>query len=279
MKVAVGPLLNRLGLLLPVFRGIEYVSALGAPKAVDASDGLPVPPASLRMRVAGTTDVAWFLERGRILESAIREECEQAGAPLESRKAILDFGCGCGGMLRRWRGLNARVCGTDLYGPAVKWCQTNLPFAEASVNGLEPPLNYGDASFDLIYAVSVFTHLPIKMQFVWLEELSRVMRPGGDLLFTVHGDEHLASLKPEEQSVYEAGGCVVRWPNAAGSNLCSTFHSPRFVREQLAKGWELVKHVQGAAGGLWPQDIVVLRKPQTLQAVEATARHIHGDGA
>ena len=266
MKAALGRLLNSFGLLLPVLRGIEFMQTLGVEKVADAPDGLPLPPASLRIRVVGTTDVAWFLERGCILERAIREALLRAGAPLDSGQAILDFGCGCGCVLRRWRGLDARVSGTDLSRPAIKWCQAHLPFVGVDVNGFEPPLNYGDASFDLIYAISVFTHLPIEKQFVWRDELRRVLRPSGHLLLTLHGDAHFGRLKPEERGVYEAGGCVVRWPKAAGSNLCSTYHSPRFVRDRLADGWEFVEHVPGGAGGHPPQDLVLLHKPHTLKA-------------
>ena len=83
MKAALGRLLNSFGLLLPVLRGIEFMQTLGVEKVADAPDGLPLPPASLRIRVVGTTDVAWFLERGCILERAIREALLRAGAPLE----------------------------------------------------------------------------------------------------------------------------------------------------------------------------------------------------
>ncbi len=278
MKTAIARFLNSVGLLLPVFRGIEFMQTLGAKMVADAPDGLPLPPTNLRVRVAGTADVAWFLERGRILEKAIREALVRAGAPLDSRQAILDFGCGCGSMLRRWQGLDARVCGTDLSRPAVKWCQAHLPFVEVGVNGFEPPLNYGDASFDLVYAISVFTHLPVETQFVWRDELRRVLRPGGHLLLTLHGDAHFGKLKPEERGVYEAGGCVVRWPKAAGSNLCATYHSPRFVRDRLADDWEFVEQVPGGAGGHPPQDLVVLHKPQTLNPAVAAGRNFHNSG-
>ena len=272
-------LLDRLGLLLPVFRGVEFMHTLGAENVPNAPDGLPVPPPDLRVRVAGTADVGWFLERGRILEEAIREALVRSGAPLGSRQAILDFGCGCGSVLRRWRGLDARVCGIDLSGPAIEWCQAHLPFVEAGVNAFEPPLNYGDASFDLVYAISVFTHLPVETQFIWRDELRRVLRPGGHMLLTLHGDAHTGKLKPEERGVYEAGGCVVRWPKAAGSNLCATFHSPGFVRDRLADGLEFVEHVPGGAGGRPPQDLVVLRKQQSSSAAVDAARDFRSDSA
>jgi SAM-dependent methyltransferase len=263
MKVGLPRLLNSLGLLLPVFRGLEFMRTLGAEKVDDAPDGLPLPPPDLRVLVAGNVDIAVFLERGQLAEESIREALVRAGAPLGPHQAILDFGCGCGRVLRRWRGLNARVCGTDYSGAAVRWCRRNLPFVEVSVNALQPPLNYGDASFDVIYALSVFTHLPVETQIAWRDELRRVLRPGGHLLLTLHGDAYIAQLKPEERSVYKAGGCVVRWPKAAGANLCSAFHSPQFVRDRIAEGWELVEHVPSDESGHFGQDLVVLRKPQS----------------
>jgi SAM-dependent methyltransferase len=263
VKAALLRLLNSLGLLLPVFRGVEFIRALGAQKDPDAPDGLPLPPPDLRVRVAGTADAPWFLDGGRLAEESIHKALQRAGAPLGSCHAILDFGCGCGRVMRRWRGLNARVCGTDFDGPAIKWCHAHLPFVEVGVNTLEPPLRYGSASFDLVYAFSVFTHLPIETQRAWRDELRRVLRPGGHLLLSLHGEAYLEQLTAEERRTYEAGGCVVRWPKAAGANLCSTFHSPAFVRDHISDGWELVEHVPRGALGCPQQDLVVLRKPPT----------------
>jgi len=82
------------------------------------------------------------------------------------------------------------------------------------------------------------------------------------LLLTLHGDAYVGKLRPEERQVYETGGCVVRWPKAAGANLCSTYHSPKFVRDRLADGWELVEHAPSGAPGHPAQDLVLLRKPQ-----------------
>jgi SAM-dependent methyltransferase len=261
-KSAVFQMLDQMGLLLPVFRGVEFIRASGAEKGADSADGLPLPPADLQVLVAGVADSAWFLEGGQLAEDSIRAVLDRAGAPLSSQRSILDFGCGCGRVLRRWRGLNARVHGVDYNQSLVRWCQKNLPFAEVSVNGLKPPLPYDDASFDFIYSFSVFTHLPIDTQFAWRDELRRVMRPGGHLLLSIHGDAYLDQLTVEERSIYDSGSCVVRWPKAAGANLCSTFHSPAFVRERLAEGWELIEHIPRGALCCRDQDLVLLRKPQ-----------------
>jgi SAM-dependent methyltransferase len=263
VKTALLRLLSRLGLLLPVFRGWERVRTLGVKTVAVGPDGLPFPTPELMIRVAGTVDTGWFIEGGRLAEESIRAALERAGAPIGSLEAILDFGCGCGRVLRRWHGLDARICGSDLSDPAVEWCRAHLPFVEAGVNALEPPLTYGDASFDLVYALSVLTHLPVATQLAWRDELGRVLRPGGHLLLTLCGDAYVEKLRGEERRIYADGECVVRWAEVAGANLCSAFHPPAFVRDRLADGWELVEHVPRGALGNPEQDLIVLRKPSS----------------
>jgi SAM-dependent methyltransferase len=261
VKAVVLRLLSFLGLLLPAYRTWESMRALGARTPEVGPDGLPLPPRQLLIRVAGTAEVGWFLESGRLSEQAIREALGRAGTSLSSLKAILDFGCGCGRVLRCWNGLEARVYGSDLSERAVVWCRTHLPFVEVNVNTLRPPLPYSAGSFDLVYALSVLTHLPVDMQIAWRDELGRVLRPGGLLLLTLHGEAFVKRLRGHECRVYAEGECVVRWAGAAGSNLCTTFHPPGFVRDRLASGWELVEHVPSGALGSPEQDLVLLRRP------------------
>jgi SAM-dependent methyltransferase len=261
VKAAYLRLLGHTGLLLPYFRSRERLRSLGVEMVAAGPDGLPLPPPVLMIRVAGTTNAAWFMEGGRLAEESIRAALGRSGAPLGSLEAILDFGCGCGRVLRRWHDLDARVCGSDLSGPAVEWCRRHLPFVAVGVNALEPPLTYGDASFDLVYALSVFSHLPVKTQLAWRNELGRVLRPGGHLLLTLHGDAYAEQLTGEERRIYADGECVVRWAEAAGSNFCMTFHPPAFVRDRLADGFELVEHVPRGALGNPEQDLVLLRRP------------------
>jgi len=46
-------------------------------------------------------------------------------------------------------------------------------------------LPYRDSFFNLVYAYSVFTHLPEPAQNVWIPEIARVLRPGGVFVCTV----------------------------------------------------------------------------------------------
>ncbi|MBV9288123.1 MAG: class I SAM-dependent methyltransferase [Hyphomicrobiales bacterium] len=256
-------LLDSLGLLLPAYRLWEYARSVGGETDALGPDGLPLPPPRLRTSVSGAPDLWMYVEGGELAEKSVREALDRCRVAIGSLRAILDFGCGCGRVLRRWRGLDARICGADVNAAAVNWCRAHLPFAEVGVNGLEPPLAYGEATFDLVYAISVFTHLPVRTQLAWRDELRRVLRPGGLLLLSVAGDAYIDRLTRKERRIYADGECVVRRPTAAGANICVTFHPPAFVRSPLADGWELLDHTPRGSLGSPHQDLVVLRKPSS----------------
>ena len=144
----------------------------------------------------------------------------------------------------------------------MAWCAANLPFVTASVNELEPPLRYEDGQFGLVYAISVFTHLPRDLERAWIDELSRIVAPGGLLLLTTHGDSYADRLDAHERARYDSGEPVARWPGVAGSNLCTTFHPESYVRERLAPALELRELApDGGTVGSRQQDLAVFRKP------------------
>jgi glycosyltransferase involved in cell wall biosynthesis/SAM-dependent methyltransferase len=262
---------SSLGLSGPAARVVRAISS-SDPRTVlsnaryrrrGAPDGLPVPPADLVFLVAGTTSISWFLQGGALAAETIREAMARRGVAIEELGAILDFGCGCGRVLRHWNDLpRGRVFGTDYSPKLIEWCRQNLPFADVGTNHLEPPLAYGDSSFDLVYAFSVLTHLTHELQVPWLRELSRIIRPGGHLLISTHGEAYAARLSPDESKRFAAGELVVKNNlNAPGSNTCAAYHPFAYVRDRLASGLELVEFVPTGARGNPRQDLYVLRKP------------------
>ena len=253
--------LSRLHLLLPVYRVYEAVRSLRFGGRAREADGLPVPPRRLLLTVGGTPDVAWFLESGRETADGIRSALERHGVDIAQVESMLDFGCGCGRVVRHWAGLPARLVGSDYNARLVAWCRANLPFAHFDQNELGPPLRYEDGEFDVVYALSVFTHLPEDLQQRWLQELARVLRPGGHLLLTLHGDAYLERLTGDEHAAYGRGELVVRWAEVAGSNLCTTFHPRAYVESRLTGPVELVEAVDEGAAGQPHQDLYVFQKP------------------
>jgi SAM-dependent methyltransferase len=255
-------LLERLGLLAPSFRAYETLRSLRPSRTRAAPDHLPFPPARLRVRVAGKADAAWFFESGRRSADTVAAALARNGVELERAGRVLDFGCGCGRVLRHW----ANVGSTELHGcdpddEAVRWCAANLRFARFAAHAATPPLPYEDEFFGAICAVSVFTHLPEEDQQRWLDELRRVLAPGGLLALTIHGDAYRARLAPDERKAFDAGQLVVRFAAGAGTNLCTTFHPGSYVQKLLAGEFDLLEHVPEGAAGTPQQDLLVAARP------------------
>ncbi len=225
-----------------------------------APDGLPIPPASLRILVAASPDVGWFLESGRRAADCLRTTLERNGLALDQVCPFLDFGCGCGRVLRHLASFGAAVHGTDLNPKLVSWCRDHLGFGRFKTNRLAPALSFEDGRFGLVYALSVFTHLPGALQESWIRELRRVLRPGGYLLFTTHGARYATEFAPAEGEQFASGELVVRRDDRPGSNVCGAYHPEAFVRGRLAQGFAVVDFVaEGASGNPW-QDLWLLRR-------------------
>jgi SAM-dependent methyltransferase len=247
-------LLDRLGLVGPAFRTYERIVSLRPTRRL-AVDGPPLPPRGLMVRVAGTGNADWFLRGGRAGFDAIA-----AHVQLDQLESVLDFGCGCGRVTRWWSGFPGTVAGSDVSDAAIEWCRANLPFARFELNALPPPLVFEDESFDLVYALSVFTHLTADLQLAWRDEVRRVLRPGGLLLLTTHGRSYVPRLGDDERARFERGELVVRWGEVAGTNLCSAYHPERYLRDTFADGFAFLELEAEGARGNPTQDLVLLRK-------------------
>lgn len=70
-------------------------------------------------------------------------------------------------------------------------CREAIPGIEFYRNELHPPLAFAeDGAFDFIFAASVFTHIPLETQSLWISEMRRILKPGGILLCDVLGRYH-----------------------------------------------------------------------------------------
>jgi SAM-dependent methyltransferase len=259
----------RLGVLPAVFAAYRSMQDL-APARLLANrsarraargSGVPIPPGRLRYLSTTTRELRPFLEGADAAASALRAALVRAGSPLESMTDVLDFGCGCGRLLRQWgRSAGVKLYGCD-YNPAgIAWIAENLPWVSASVNSLRPPLPYGDEAFDFVYAMSVFTHLPVDLQAAWMAEMRRVIRPGGLLAITTMGEAFAHSLSEDERSVFESGDIVVREASLAGTNLCAVYHPEQYLRGNPWPGFEVVDFHPNVAPPYVVQDQYLLRR-------------------
>ena len=233
---------------------------------------LPIPPRRLRALVGPDPRIESFLALGQRTAGDIRNALAAVGRELESFANILDFGCGCGRQMRWFANLptSCRLYGSDVCVPAIRWNRRCLPFAEFKLNGFYPPLPYPAETFDLVYALSVFTHLDESNQSAWVEELRRVASPGALVIITVQGEVGLAGFRdgslPASAEFLERlnrhaqlgqEGLIFE-PYERGSKYGLAFHDDSYIREHWGRKLRILKFIPRGGDG-W-QDVVVLEK-------------------
>ncbi|OSC43003.1 class I SAM-dependent methyltransferase [Mycobacterium decipiens] len=229
----------------------------------------PVPPARLRHRVHGNLSRASYLEVGRNVAKDIADLCRIAGRDFYSFTDILDFGCGCGRVIQNFRD-PAKPCNlyaTDIDPDLVSWGKSNLSDIRWSVNSHHAPSPFNDNSFDLIYCVSVFTHLDEDLQHEWLRELQRIARPGSTLILTVHGGHHIGALDASYRNEIRQRGFL--YITSAEGRLKldglpdfyqSTYHTKEYIHKVWSQYFDIVDYVERGINN--DQDAVLLRKPK-----------------
>ena len=150
---------------------------------------MKIPPSELLIQVSNNPSAEAYQDVAPVIW-AIEQPLHTAGYRLADFDRILDFGCGVGRLLQALN-LSRRdgqtLSGCDVNEACATWCRENLDFASIARTAIEPPLPYAEDSFDLIVAISVFTHLSRRLQIAWARELMRVLRPGGVMLVTTWG--------------------------------------------------------------------------------------------
>ncbi|MGC6465131.1 MAG: class I SAM-dependent methyltransferase [Akkermansiaceae bacterium] len=246
----------------------------------------PVPPNS-SMRKTSSKTIKHYYTTGIETASPLATVAIQQGINLREGGNVLDFGCGVARQLLHFtRNFpEAKYFACDIDDSSIDFIQREYPQVEAYTSGFRPPLKYEDESFDLIYSVSIFSHLSMEDIPVWLEELARVTKPGGICLLTTEGKTALAPLSKslgiapdkldgkledegflykeydhlkdsiENQNTLKVTSLLVGVEGSYGVTVLSLDH--------IRKNWnnehfEVVDIIEGIIG--YRQDLVVLRK-------------------
>ena len=222
-----------------------------------------IPKASLRYRVNGTPHRENFLSEGENCSKDLVRALVKTGRKLDSFHHVLDFGCGCGRTLRWFAGQTtaSRFYGTDIDAEAISFCRGSMKQISFSINGPLPPLEYPAAQFDLIYCISVFTHLNEEYQLRWLAELQRVAKPGGILLLSVHGEHCWHNLPVQQVSRLREQGFLFLaqdvWKGIFPNWYQTAFHTEDYVGRVFSRYFSVVEYVPRGISDY--QDLVIVR--------------------
>ena len=243
----------------------------------------PIPPPELR-GITASPEEEVFLWSGLVDLDQFLGIYERVRTTTTSAKTrVLDFACGCGRLSRYLNDLDSvEAVGLDANPRLVAWCQDNLKRVRTLVNPLQPPMPLPDASIDLAYSLSLFTHLSEEVTKQWFADLARVLVRGGTLLVTTHGAQALSIIRGSSvhRELFDldekaADDLIYRLPNEgflyrrcnpdvlAMANVGSDYGYSFIDEKYIASTWndgqfEVIEHLPGGLRG-W-QDIVVLRR-------------------
>jgi SAM-dependent methyltransferase len=206
---------------------------------------VPCPPLELASRVGSLAEhedpFAFYDLVGRECRNAIvtllPDDWSWEGA------RVLDFGAGAGRTLRHFldEAAQATFLACDIDHESVAWLQENLsPPIEAFVSTEEPPLRIEPASLDLIYAVSVFTHLTDTWS-AWMVELHRLLRDGGFLIITFIGPgaaRHVTDLPWDSDRI---GMTVLKPGQSWNLGGPMVLHSPWWIEAHWGRAFEILE--------------------------------------
>lgn len=185
---------------------------------------------------------------------------------ITKESTVLDIGCGSGrlaiGLLNVCPGLH-KYWGMDVHTSSIQWClrwitryHPNFQFCCVSLRndrynaggtrvGSDIQLPFKDGLFDVVFLVSVFTHMVRRHLVKYIEEIHRLLKPGGKAMFTIYVGEASAL-------------------DQSGGRLFRVVHTDRFLRGALAAAGFRVLKVQACAGEELAGQTAVLieRRPQ-----------------
>lgn len=175
----------------------------------------------------------------------------------------LDFGCGPGRVARFVSEfpIVRTIHGVDVDDEAIRWNRRHMASGDYLVLTEDIALPYPDASFDVVFSVSVFSHLDEKPQFGWLREVHRVLRGGGLFLASTHSEKLRYSrpdLTLEQHRELNATGFLFA-PGNGNFRSDSTFHTRPYLEREWGKHFRIRLHREHGLAAF--QDLSVWEKP------------------
>jgi ubiquinone/menaquinone biosynthesis C-methylase UbiE len=175
---------------------LEVIKMSVTNKTIDGIEFPDFPPEEIQTQwvgVAGERGV----EHSFPFYKDIKGICADFNKIFHHSDTVLDFGCGWGRHLRYFlKDLPfTNLYGVDPHPGIISFCKRNVKYPNFLLSGYLPALEFQNNKFDLIYSFSVFSHLSEQAACDWIDELFRILKPGGVLVFTVRDDFFINDLE------------------------------------------------------------------------------------
>ena len=158
---------------------------------------------------------------------------EAVDRPLLKIESVLEFAAGFGRFTRHLaKVLPGRLTCSDVMPGSVDFlCEQ---FGVAGVESSHDPEKLVlPKQYELVFVLSMFTHLPPRMWAPWLRALKRAVKPGGLLVFSVHNESYAKGIGV----VFDADGTHFisssESPSIDAETYGTTFTTKTFVEDSV----------------------------------------------
>ena len=140
----------------------------------------------IRNQDVSTNPVREYLSDGWRTLAQLLLVMDAVDRPLARVGSMLEFAAGFGRFTRHLAPLLAgRLTAADIHPGSVEFLRDEFG-VDAFYSAHDPARLAIPARYDLVFVLSMFTHLPPAMWAPWLRALFAAVKPGGVLVFTVH---------------------------------------------------------------------------------------------
>jgi cyclopropane fatty-acyl-phospholipid synthase-like methyltransferase len=225
---------------------------------------IPLPDEELQRTTCGWVgDDA--LREGEQIYEAFRALYEIHAGPL-SQAEVLDFGCGWGRVYRFFlqEVPSLQMLGVDVNQERIDFCNQSMPWCDFSRIEPSPPITSPPQAFNLIYAYSVFSHLPEDLHWAWLKEFQRILKPGGLLVLTTRKRSFIeesadALMSPDWLARYDRGEFCFDASYEPYSDIAERFGEACIPESYVRKQWSELFEVLEYRDDLLGQSVIVCR--------------------
>lgn len=178
---------------------------------------------------------------------------------LSDGMAVYDLGCGCGRTAQALRrsGWNGSYIGADVVPELLDELRRQCPGFETRLN-YTPAIAAPDATLDIVFHWSVFTHLHPGEAYLYTADAFRALKPGGKMVFSF-----LEMEEPAHSVVWDAGVTRLR-DGDRGIQLDAFLHRDWIRRFARDAGFAVPTFTDGLDcndhPALW-QALAVMQKP------------------
>lgn len=207
--------------------------------------------------------VKYYFYDGRKSAQTLAAMLTECGLEQSGPLSMLEFASGYGCITRHLRAVlpNVRSVACDIHDQAITFIRSRLG-AEAMPSCTDPSRFDQSRTYDIVFALSFFSHMPRTTWGRWLAALYDRVSPGGVLIFTTQGQhsaKHFGNPKLDADGFWFLADSEQKDLDVAtyGQTIADVSFVTREVRSRLGHAPDMVRE------GFWwgHQDCYLVRKP------------------